>query len=92
VQSTAFLIFAVIAIAFQTLMIILFFFEPVLAYKITKTPSIPPESKQFGLLIETIAQSTLLPGNKVEVLTTGYMGRKAILGGAIQCSGLKERL
>lgn len=70
-ESTAFLVFAYIAIAIQTLVIILFFFEPALPYKIRKNPKIPTESKKFRRLLETISASHLEEGNKVEVLTNG---------------------
>jgi cardiolipin synthase A/B len=78
-DSTAFQVIAIISIAFLSLTLILALFEPGLAYKISKTPSIPPDSEDFLRMIEALTSSKLYPNSHIEVLPNGEVYYEAEL-------------
>ncbi len=69
----------VIAIAFLLLMLVLALFEPGLAYKISKTPSLPLQSPDFLRMLEALADAHLYHHTKIEVLTNGEVYYEAEL-------------
>ena len=70
-DSTAFLVIAIIAIALQGLTLFLALFEPSLRYKIAVPPPYPLESKEFLQLLGAIADAKIHYNTSVEVLTNG---------------------
>jgi cardiolipin synthase len=70
-DSTFFLVLAIIAILLQGLSIYLFFFEPALSYRIIKQPKVPSDSNAFLRVLEAIGDAQLIEGNRIEVLTNG---------------------
>lgn len=77
-ESTAFFVIALIAIAAQTYLIILFLFEPGLRYKVV-TPRAPLDSDDFLCMLEAITDARLHCRNQVEVLTNGEVYYEAEL-------------
>ncbi|HET8550732.1 MAG TPA: phospholipase D-like domain-containing protein [Bryobacteraceae bacterium] len=78
-DSTAFLIIAIIAISLQGLTLFLALFEPTLRYKITSPPQYPLNSKEFLSLLGAIADARIHYNTSVEVLTNGEAFYPAIL-------------
>jgi cardiolipin synthase len=78
-DSSAFLVLATIALAFQTLTIYLFLFEPGLAYRISKRPKIPAASEDCIPVLEALSGSPTYKKNKIEVLTNGEVYYEAEL-------------
>ncbi|HSE42387.1 MAG TPA: phospholipase D-like domain-containing protein [Acidobacteriota bacterium] len=70
-DSSLFLVLATIALAFQTLTIYLFLFEPGLEYRISKRPKIPSASDDCIPVLEALSSSPTYKQNKIEVLTNG---------------------
>lgn len=70
-DSTAFLVIALIAIAFLSLVIFLALFEPTLPYKITRAPRGSLKSDQFQCVLEAISDAHIGKHTKVEVFTNG---------------------
>ncbi|HEV7844326.1 MAG TPA: cardiolipin synthase [Pyrinomonadaceae bacterium] len=70
-DSTAFLVIAVIAIAVLAFLLFLALFEPGLAYKISAPDTEPPESEDFLCVLEAITDSKIHRQGRVEVLTNG---------------------
>jgi cardiolipin synthase len=70
-DSTLFLVLALIAIAFQSLTIYLFLFEPGLDYRIAKHPKIISPNQECIPVLEALSSSPTYKGNKIEVLTNG---------------------
>src|SRR5262245_29068154 len=68
---SAFQIIAILAIAAQSLLLYLFFFEPLLAYKISEPRNIPSDSEEFLHMLEGLADSEFSDGNQVVVLPNG---------------------
>jgi cardiolipin synthase len=79
VDSTWFLVIAVIAIAMQGLTLFLALFEPTLRYKIAQPPGLPLDSEEFLKLISAIADSKIHYNTSVEVLTNGTVFYPAAL-------------
>jgi cardiolipin synthase len=78
-DSTAFQVIAVIAIAFLALMLILALFEPGLAYKIFRTTSCDLHSKEFLRTLEALSDAQVHRHNRIEVLTNGEVYYEAEL-------------
>lgn len=78
-HSTFFLVIALIAIAFQGLSLVLFFFEPGLRYKVTKPFPMPKEPEDYFQELAKVAAATITQGNKIDVLTNGDAYYKAEL-------------
>jgi cardiolipin synthase len=78
-DSTAFLVIAIIAIALQGLTLFLALFEPTLRYKIASPPHYPLESKEFLQLLGAIADAKIHYNSTVEVLTNGDQFYPAVL-------------
>jgi cardiolipin synthase len=70
-DSTAFQVIAILAIAAQGLLLFLALFEPTLRYKITRRPQSSLDSEEFLNLIATLADSKVHRSNTIEVLTNG---------------------
>lgn len=67
-----FLVVVIIAaLAAQALALLLFFFEPSLAYRIVQLPDVPTDEKEFARMIEAIAAGNMQEGNRVDVLPNG---------------------
>jgi cardiolipin synthase len=77
-DSTAFLVIALIAIAAQTYLTILFLFEPGLRYKVV-TPRAPLDSAEFLCTLEALTDARLHCRNQIEVLTNGEVYYEAEL-------------
>jgi cardiolipin synthase A/B len=77
-DSTAFLVIALIAIAAQTYLIFLFLFEPGLRYEVVTT-RVPLDSAEFLCTLEAITDARLHCRNQVEVLTNGEVYYEAEL-------------
>ena len=78
-DSTAFLVIAIIAISLQGLTLFLALFEPTLRYKIANPPQYPLNSKEFLNLLGAIADAKIHYNTAVEVLTNGEVFYPAIL-------------
>jgi cardiolipin synthase len=70
-DSTAFLVIAVIAIAVLAFLLFLALFEPGLAYKISAPETEPLDSEDFLCVLEAITDSKIHRRGRVEVLTNG---------------------
>ena len=70
-DSTAFLVIAIIAIALQGLTLFLALFEPTLRYKIAHPPDLPLDSPEYLELLSVIADARVHRNTTVEVLTNG---------------------
>ncbi|MBA3765821.1 MAG: cardiolipin synthase [Acidobacteria bacterium] len=70
-DSTAFLVIAIIAIAVLSFMLFLALFEPGLDYRISTTPSEPIDSDEFLCILEAITDAKVNDHNRIEVLTNG---------------------
>jgi cardiolipin synthase len=68
-DSTAFLVIALIAILMQSFMLFLALFEPGLDYKIKTPPPEPLESEDFLRILEATTDAKAQPRTSVEVLT-----------------------
>lgn len=78
-DSTAFLVIAVIAIALLAFLLFLALFEPGLAYKISAPKTEPLESDDFLCVLEAITDSKIHRHGRVEVLTNGEVFYEAEL-------------
>jgi cardiolipin synthase len=78
-DSNAFLIVAVIAIAVLCFLLFLALFEPGLAYKIASPTTEPLESEDFLSVLEAITDSKIHRFARVEVLTNGEVFYEAEL-------------
>jgi cardiolipin synthase A/B len=78
-DSTAFLVIAVIAIVVLGFMLFLALFEPGLAYKIASPTTEPLESEDFLCVLEAITDSKIHRHGRVEVLTNGEVFYEAEL-------------
>jgi len=70
-ESTGFLIVAVIAILVESFLLFLAFFEPALPYEVTGAPAAPVDSDVFLRILGTVTDAQLHAGNRVAVLTNG---------------------
>jgi cardiolipin synthase A/B len=77
---SAFQVIAILAIAAQSLLLYLFFFEPLLAYKISESLDLPSDSEEFLQMLEGLADAEFSDGNQVEVLPNGENYYEAELG------------
>lgn len=68
---SAYDVFAIIALAFLALMLVLALFEPGLPYKINAASLAPVASPVFERVLAALADSQIHTGNRVEVLTNG---------------------
>jgi cardiolipin synthase len=78
-DSTAFLVIAVIAIALLGFLLFLALFEPGLAYKISSPTTEPLDSEDFLCVLEAITDSKIHRHGRVEVLTNGEVFYEAEL-------------
>jgi cardiolipin synthase len=78
-DSTAFLVIAIIAIAVLGFLLFLALFEPGLAYKISAPETEPIESEDFLCVLEAITDSKIHRRGRVEVLTNGEVFYEAEL-------------
>jgi cardiolipin synthase A/B len=78
-DSTAFLVIAIIAIAVLAFILFLALFEPGLAYKIAGCETEPLESDDFLCVLEAITDSKIHRHGRVEVLTNGEIFYEAEL-------------
>jgi cardiolipin synthase len=78
-NSTAFLVIALIAIAVLAFLLFLTLFEPGLAYKISAPETEPLESEEFLCVLEAITDSKIHRRGRVEVLTNGEVFYEAEL-------------
>ncbi len=78
-DSTAFLVIAIIGIALLGFMLFLALFEPGLAYKISSPTTEPLESEDFLCVLEAITDSKIHRHGRVEVLTNGEVFYEAEL-------------
>ncbi|HVG34936.1 MAG TPA: phospholipase D-like domain-containing protein [Pyrinomonadaceae bacterium] len=78
-DSTAFLVIAIIAIAVLSFMLFLALFEPGLDYKISTPSTEPIESDQFLCILEAITDAKINYQNRIEVLTNGEVYYEAEL-------------
>ncbi|HUS07546.1 MAG TPA: phospholipase D-like domain-containing protein [Bryobacteraceae bacterium] len=78
-DSTAFIVIAVLAILAQALTIFIALFEPTLQYKILRPPSAPLDSDQFRAIVSALAHSQVFRHTEVEVLTNGEVFYEAEL-------------
>ncbi len=78
-DSTAFLVIAIIAIAALALLLFLALFEPGLAYKISACETDPIDSDEFLCVLEAITDSKIHRHGRVEVLTNGEVYYEAEL-------------
>lgn len=70
-DSTAFLVIAIIAVAFLSFMLFLALFEPGLDYKITTRPEHPLDSGEFLHMLEALTDAQARERTSIEVLTNG---------------------
>ena len=70
-NSNAFLVVAIIAIAAQSLLLFLALFEPGLDYKIAADPDAPLDADEFRRTLEALTDAQVSRGNRVEVFTNG---------------------
>lgn len=78
-DSTAFLVIAIIGIAALCFLLFLALFEPGLAYKIASPTTEPLESEDFLCVLEAITDSKIHRCGRVEVLTNGEVFYEAEL-------------
>jgi cardiolipin synthase A/B len=78
-DSTAFLVIAIIGIALLGFLLFLALFEPGLAYKISAPETEPLESEDFLCVLEAITDSKIHHHGRVEVLTNGEVFYEAEL-------------
>ena len=78
-NSTAFLVIAVIAIIAQGLVLYLALFEPGLPYKIATPPSAPLDSPDFLRMLEALTDAKVHRRSRFEVLTNGEVYYEAEL-------------
>lgn len=78
-DSTAFFVIALIAIAILAFLLFLALFEPGLAYKISAARTEPLESDDFLCVLEAITDSKIHRHGRVEVLTNGEVFYEAEL-------------
>jgi cardiolipin synthase len=78
-DSTAFLVIALIAIAVLAFLLFLALFEPGIAYKISALDTEPLESEEFLCVLEAITDSKIHRRGRVEVLTNGEVFYEAEL-------------
>ena len=78
-DSTAFLVIAVIAIVVLGFLLFLALFEPGLAYKISPLHTEPLESDEFLCVLEAVTDSKIHRQGRVEVLTNGEVFYEAEL-------------
>jgi len=78
-DSTAFLVIAIIAIAVLSFMLFLALFEPGLDYKISAEPTESIESDEFLCILEAITDAKVNYQNRIEVLTNGEVYYEAEL-------------
>ncbi len=78
-DSTAFLVIAIISIAVLAFLLFLALFTPGLAYKITAHDTEPLESEDFLCVLEAITDSKIHRRGRVEVLTNGEVYYEAEL-------------
>ena len=78
-DSTAFQVIAIIAIALQGLLLFLALFEPTLRYRISQPPAHPVDSERFLHVLATLADSTIRRNTAIEVLTNGEIFYEAEL-------------
>ena len=78
-DSTGFLVIAIIAITVQSFLLFLALFEPLLPYKIRKPPSVPLDSDDFLRMLEAIANAPIHLRSRIEVLTNGEVYYEAEL-------------
>src|SRR5262245_52197001 len=78
-DSTAFQVIAIIAIALQGLLLFLALFEPTLRYRISQPPDTPLDSDRFLNVLATLADSTIRRNTTVEVLANGEVFYEAEL-------------
>lgn len=70
-HSTTFFIIAVIAIVAQGYLLLLFFFEPGLRYKLSSPKNSSPETSEFLHELEALTDSRVRRDTDIEVLTNG---------------------
>jgi cardiolipin synthase len=70
-DSTVFLVIAIVAILAQALTIFIALFEPTLQYKILRPPEAPLGSGEFRAIVSALAHSQVFRHTRVEVLTNG---------------------
>src|SRR5579883_1586840 len=70
-HSTPFLVIALLAIAFESLLLVLALFEPDLEYSIKDLPKTPLNSPEFLRLVELLTDSQVQRDTAVEVLPNG---------------------
>jgi cardiolipin synthase len=78
-DSTAFLVIAIIAIVVLAFLLFLALFEPGLAYKISSPSTEPLESEDFLCVLEAVTDSKIHRHGRVEVLTNGEVFYEAEL-------------
>jgi cardiolipin synthase len=78
-DSTAFLVIAIIAIVVQSFRLFMALFEPGLDYKISAQPTAPLESEEFLRTLEAITDAKVQHRCSVEVLTNGEVYYEAEL-------------
>jgi cardiolipin synthase len=78
-NSTAFLVIAVIAIVVQAFLLFVALFEPGLDYKISTPPTEPIDSDEFLCILEAITDAKVNQRNRIEVLTNGEVYYEAEL-------------
>src|SRR5215213_11957977 len=78
-DSTAFLVIAVIAIVAQAFLLFLALFEPGLAYKINAPVTESLDSEDFLCVLEAVTDSKIHRRGRVEVLTNGEVFYEAEL-------------
>jgi cardiolipin synthase len=78
-NSTAFLVIAVIAILVQGFMLFLALFQPGLDYKISTPPTEHIDSDEFLCILEAITDAKINKRNRIEVLTNGEVYYEAEL-------------
>ncbi len=78
-DSTTFLVIAIIAIAVLSFLLFLALFEPGLDYKISAEPSDPLDSEEFICQLEALTDAKVNRRNRIEVLTNGEVYYEAEL-------------
>ncbi len=78
-DSTAFLVIAIIAIIVQSFMLFMALFEPGLDYKISTKTSAPLDSEEFLRTLEAITDAKIQRKNRIEVLTNAEVYYEAEL-------------
>jgi cardiolipin synthase len=70
-ESTAFLLAAIVAIAFLSLMLVLALFEPGLPYRIANPPAVGLGSREFVRMLGALTDAEVHRGTQIEVLPNG---------------------